>query len=203
MKLILASASPRRKQLLAQIGLSCLTRAAEIDETPYPAEKPDEYVQRLASDKAQTVLSSLQSDSLIEGDVIVLGSDTSVIIDGRILGKPECFDEFSEMMQCLSGRDHEVITGVALIKAKRLDSSLEKRVFLVRTRVRFRQLSDQDIQNYWKSGEPHDKAGGYGIQGLGAMFVSEIQGSYSNVVGLPLTEVAQALSELGFEVWSV
>ena len=190
-ELFLASASPRRRELLAQIGVPCVTQIAAIDETPLPDELPNVYVERLAREKARAGLAALAEPV----DAVVLGADTAVVLDGRILGKPQDFDDFRRMLRGLSGHCHQVMTAVALVSATREVAQV------VCSDVTFRQLSDAEIAAYWASGEPCDKAGGYGIQGLAAVFVSRIEGSYSAVVGLPLCETAQLLAGFGIACW--
>jgi septum formation protein len=187
----LASGSPRRRELLTQIGVPFAVVTAAIDETPLANETAAAYVERLARDKALAGLASLGSTP----GAVVLGADTAVVLDGRILGKPRDRDDGLAMLATLSGREHEVLTGVALASAGNCQ------VRVVRSRVAFRALSSAQIVAYWETGEPRDKAGGYGIQGLAAVFVSQIQGSYSAVVGLPLCETAQLLEEFGIECW--
>lgn len=179
----LASASPRRRELLTQLGVQFELVSADIDETPLPDEQPSVYVQRLAQQKARAGLQRLQ------GNKPVLGADTIVVCDGAILGKPVDFAHFSQMLQRLSGRSHQVMTAVALLDATKQLSAL------VCTDVWFRPLTAADIHDYWHSGEPQDKAGGYGIQGLGGKFIPRINGSYSAVVGLPLFETEQLLQQ--------
>ncbi len=186
--LILASASPRRAELLQQIGLSFCVRPADIDETPEPHETPEHYVERLAREKALAVAES-------SPECLVLGSDTSVVLDGVILGKPSCAGEARATLAQLSGATHQVMTAVALA----CDGACHSR--LVVTEVRFRVLSATEIGAYVASGEPMDKAGSYGIQGLGGIFVNELRGSYSAVVGLPLQETAALLADAGYPVW--
>lgn len=198
-RLVLASASPRRRELLSQIGLSCDAIPADIDETPMPGEQAGDYVSRLGLEKAEYVAQSLERELLTGQTIYVLGSDTSVINGETILGKPEGFEDFRETMWSLSGKQHSVMTAFAVLKLT--ESGRESRQVLVDTKVWFRALTESDIERYWNTGEPRDKAGGYGIQGIGAMFVDKIEGSYSNVVGLPLTELATALSNLGYDVW--
>lgn len=187
--LILASASPRRRELLAQIGVSFTTQSADIDETPKPDEEPGNYVERMAIEKARTV-------AACNPDKLVLGSDTSVICDGVILGKPADQSQAVEMLMRLSGRSHQVMTAVALVAGERQES------VRVTTDVWFRCLGHQECASYWTTGEPADKAGSYGIQGLGAVFVERIEGSYSAVVGLPLSETAILLTEFGVPIWN-
>ncbi len=188
--MILASASPRRRELLTQIGVHFSIQPADIDETPYANEHPADYVERMAREKALAV-------ALAIGEDFVLGADTTVVCDGEILAKPADAAEASAMLSSLSGRAHQVLTAVALAQAGQVRSQV------VSTRVRFRDLSADEIAAYVATGEPMDKAGAYGIQGLGAILVADIQGSYSNVVGLPLTETATMLREAGIAVWQM
>jgi len=186
--LILASASPRRSELLKQIGLNFQVQPADIDETPWPAESPERYVDRLACEKALAV-------SREHPGSLVIGSDTSVVQDGNILGKPESEQQAAATLHGLSGATHQVMTAVALVWGDQCRSQV------VVTDVTFRVLGAEEIEAYVASGEPMDKAGGYGIQGLGGIFVSALEGSYSAVVGLPLQETAGLLAEAGHPVW--
>ncbi|WFC61203.1 septum formation inhibitor Maf [Pseudomonas sp. REST10] len=192
-ELFLASASPRRRELLAQIAVPCVTQIASIDETPLPAEPAAVYVERLALEKARAGLRALGE----RADAVVLGADTAVVLDGRILGKPADFVESREMLLSLSGRSHQVMTAVALVGAGRESSRV------VTSEVSFRTLGEAEIEAYWASGEPCDKAGSYGIQGLAAVFVNHMQGSYSAVVGLPLCETAEMLGQFGIACWQL
>jgi septum formation protein len=189
--LYLASGSPRRRELLTQIAVPFLTQIAPIDENALPGESPIAYVERLARAKAQAGLSALADT---EG-AVVLGADTAVVLDGRILGKPADRADALATLGALSGRSHEVLTAVALVSPGRLASRV------VTSQVTFRALSQAEIEAYWASGEPQDKAGCYGIQGLAAVFVSQLQGSYSAVVGLPLCETAALLAEFAIPCW--
>ncbi len=182
--LILASASPRRAQLLEQIGVRFRIVPANIDETPRPGEAADTYVGRLAVEKAAAV-------AKIYPDQPVLAADTTVVADEHILGKPQSAREGDAMLRKLSGRRHEVLTGVAVQHGQSVAQTV------TRTRVVFRTIEEHERVAYWRSGEPQGKAGGYAIQGLGAMFVLRIEGSYSNVVGLPLAETAEFLHQAG------
>ena len=188
MKLILASQSPRRKELLSQLGVSFETCPADIDETPLASELPEEYVVRMAVEKAQ-VISNRFPESWI------LGSDTSVILDGVIMGKPENETDALNMLSSLSGKTHQVLTAVALVCQQQVKTRL------VSTDVVFRDISPELAKAYWETGEPADKAGSYGIQGMGGMLVRSIEGSYSSVVGLPLAETADLLMDIGIEGW--
>lgn len=192
-ELFLASASPRRRELLAQIAVPCVTQIASIDETPLPDEPPAAYVERLARDKARAGLLALGG----RDDAVVLGADTAVVLDGRILGKPADLNESRAMLQALSGRSHQVLTAVALVGGGR------EAARVVSSEVSFRPISEAEIEAYWASGEPCDKAGSYGIQGLAAVFVNRLQGSYSAVVGLPLCETAELLGEFGIACWQL
>lgn len=186
--IVLASASPRRSELLQQIGLVFTVQPADIDETPESGESAEHYVERLAREKALAV-------SAKDPGTLVLGSDTSVVLNGTILGKPAGKDEAITMLRALSGATHQVMTAVAIASGEHCES------LLVTTEVRFRALADDEIEAYVASGEPMDKAGSYGIQGLGGIFVSELRGSYSAVVGLPLQETAALLADAGYPVW--
>jgi len=185
-RLILASASPRRREILSSTGVEFEVIASEVDESFLPGESSGEHVVRLARMKALKAAEE-------HNDRWVLAADTIVVIDGRILGKPRGHREAEEMLQMLSDREHRVITGYYLIQASSR-KSLEGKVV---TRVKFKALSSQEIRWYLNTGEPFDKAGGYAIQGKAAFMVKEINGSYTNVVGLPLTEVVEALQEVG------
>ncbi|WP_313500359.1 Maf family protein [Stutzerimonas nitrititolerans] len=188
--LFLASASPRRRELLTQIGVPFELLSITLDETPLPAERPEAYVQRLAREKALAGWAAVGDDS-----VAVLGADTTVVIDERILGKPADRAEGLLMLESLSDREHHVLTAVALATRGACE------VRLVTSRVRFRRIERAEAEAYWASGEPCDKAGGYAIQGWGAVFVAELRGSYSAVVGLPLCETAQLLDQAGIARW--
>lgn len=188
--LFLASASPRRRELLTQIGVPFSLLSVSIDETPGTAEAPDAYVQRLAREKALAGLAQVDRDP-----ACVLGADTTVVLDQQILGKPADKADALAMLQALSGREHQVMTAIALANGAGCE------VRLVCSRVRFRAIGVDEAERYWASGEPQDKAGGYAIQGWGAVFVSSLEGSYSAVVGLPLCETAQLLEAYGLRYW--
>jgi septum formation protein len=183
----LASGSPRRRELLAQLGLSFELIVTDIDESLEPGEPAETYVSRMACEKARAALVR------VTGRIApVLGADTSVVVDQQILGKPADQDAAVEMLRHLSGRSHEVLTAVAIRDAGR------EAVAVSRTVVTFRSLSDAEIEAYWATGEPCDKAGGYAIQGLGAVFIEAIHGSYTGVMGLPLFETAGLLNGFGY-----
>lgn len=184
MRLILASASPRRADLLAAAGFAFDVIPVEIDERVMPLEQPADYVVRLARAKAREIARRNPGRP-------VLGADTAVVVDRQILGKPAGAAEAAGMLRMLSGRSHDVLTGVAVC----LDGREEYEA--VCTRVRFLQLSDAEIAWYVAAVEPYDKAGGYGVQGLASRFVESVDGSYSNVVGLPVATVYRLLKQLG------
>jgi len=180
----LASASPRRRELLLQLGVPHSVRGAHIDETPQRAEAPRDYVVRIASAKAAAVRA-------LEHGLPVLGADTIVVVDGAMFGKPAGRTEGLAMLAALSGRVHEVLSAVALADARGIEIALSV------STVAFRDLSAEECRDYWASGEPHDKAGGYAIQGLAAAFIESLSGSYSGVMGLPLFETARLLRAAG------
>ena len=192
--LFLASGSPRRRELLTQIGVPFSVVGASIDETPLPDESPVAYVERLARDKARAGREQLLT-STPDGAFCVLGADTAVVLDEQILGKPVDEADALAMLMALSGREHEVLTAIAIIEAERCETRV------VRSRVSFRSISQQEAALYWASGEPQDKAGGYAIQGLAAVFVAGLNGSYSGVVGLPVCEAAELLGQFGIPCW--
>lgn len=188
--LILASASPRRTQLLATLGVSHVVRPADIDETPGSFEAPLAYVQRMAASKAAAGVSAAAAP-LAGAHAAVLAADTIVIADGAILGKPVDAVGGLQMLMRLSGRRHQVATAVCVRQ------DVRQAAVCVVTDVSFRSVTVQEAQRYWDSGEPLDKAGGYGIQGSASVFVSKIDGSYSSVIGLPLVETRTLLRALG------
>ncbi|MSQ62575.1 MAG: septum formation inhibitor Maf [Betaproteobacteria bacterium] len=186
----LASRSPRRQELLAQIGVKFEAMEIDVDESVTDGESPRAYVERLARAKAETGWRRVERDNLARAPV--LGADTTVAIDGRILAKPADDREAAAMLAALSGRQHEVLTAVAV----KYDSRLESAVSI--SEVRFKTLSKEEIARYVATGECEDKAGAYGIQGHAARFVAELRGSFSGVVGLPLYETAQLLDRIGY-----
>ena len=187
-RVILASASPRRKQLLEQIDLEFEVIPSRAEERLLPNETPEEHVVRLSIVKATEVAERQDVDGRW-----VIGSDTIVLCDGQILGKPLDQIHAAEMLRSLSGREHRVLSGYAILDRQ----TGEQRAEAVSTRVFFRQLTDEEIARYIATGEPLDKAGSYAIQGRGVCFVASIEGSYTNVVGLPLCRLTLALKELG------
>mgnify|MGYP002713024578 FL=1 len=183
--ILLASASPRRAELLRQIGVHFETLPVNIDESPRAGEPALDFVQRLALEKAQS--GYLQSGN----GRPVLGSDTIVVVDEHILGKPTGREDALRMLELLSGRGHQVMTAVALVDGQKAASALNV------SQVYFRSLQPSEIEVYWDTGEAVDKAGAYGIQGMAAQFIERLDGSYSGVMGLPLFETAQLLQQFG------
>jgi septum formation protein len=196
LNLVLASASPRRRELLMQAGFSFQVHPAHIPEEPKPGEDPIAYVVRLAREKAAAVFAQVAKAAASEEQVsapphVVLGADTTVVVDHQILGKPEDTADAARMLRLLSGRTHRVITGVAVITAARTEVAAEV------TAVKFLTLSDEEIAAYIATGEPMDKAGAYAIQGRAARWIPRIEGDYFNVVGLPLALVSTMLGSCG------
>lgn len=191
MELILASGSPRRRELLQQIGAVFTVEISKEEEIPDVTRKPEEVVQQLALQKAKAV-------AKLHKDGIVLGADTVVVVDDEILGKPKSAEEAEAMLGRLSGRWHEVMTGVALVDATQCRESWTKTEI---TKVKFRSLTKADIASYLATGESMDKAGAYGIQGYGALLVEKIDGDYFNIVGLPLQCVAAGLQNWGMNLY--
>ncbi|HTK98163.1 MAG TPA: Maf family protein [Pseudomonadales bacterium] len=186
-QLVLASASPRRAELLTQLGLMFTVDACDVDESRQPGETVEAMVRRLALTKAQA--------SARGGSLPVLGADTAVVIDDVLLGKPADRAEGLAMLSSLSGRTHEVLTAVAVVQGSRAE------VRVSRSRVTFRKITRDEAEAYWATGEPRDKAGGYGIQGIGGIFAERIEGSYSGIVGLPLAETEALLQAFGVDTW--
>ncbi len=187
-QIVLASASPRRKELLTRIGLAITVIPADIDETVLPDELPEAHVERLSLAKARAIAGRKD----ISGRWFI-GSDTVVVRDDVILGKPADKTDAALMLRSLAGRSHRVVSGYAVVD--REQNSFESAAIV--TRVTFRELTDAEIAGYIATGEPTDKAGAYGIQGIGASLVRSIDGSYTNVVGLPLCEVVETLERMG------
>ncbi len=184
----LASVSPRRQELLRQIGVPHVVVGAHIDESVLPVESPHDYVQRMARTKALAVWGQHQG-------LPVLAADTTVVLDGTTLGKPEHRDDALRMLARLSGRTHEVLTAVALATHAGLALRVSE------SSVRFRTLGADECADYWDTGEPRDKAGAYAIQGRAAVFIESLQGSFSGVMGLPLFETAELLRSAGIPSW--
>lgn len=187
MKIVLASQSPRRRQLLGQMGLEFTTQSPEIDESAFHGRDARDLVETLSREKARWVARQQTPDTL------VIGADTVVVLDGAILGKPRDGAEAQAMLAALSGRDHQVFTGVTLCQGDRILTQAEE------TQVTFRPLTSQEIRQYVSTGEPMDKAGSYGIQGYGCLLVEGIRGDYFNVVGLPVCRLGRMLARFGIE----
>jgi septum formation protein len=180
-RLVLASGSPRRRELLAQAGFAFEVRAADIDEARHPGEPPLAYVQRLAAEKAQAV-------AAMDPEAVVLGADTTVVLDGEVRNKPRSLAEAEAMLRALAGRTHQVYTGLAVVAGSTCTSRVET------TDVVFRAIGDDELVLYLASGDAMDKAGAYGIQGYAARWIPRIAGDYFNVVGLPLSAVVEMLA---------
>ena len=187
----LASASPRRQQLLRQLGIGFDALPANIEERPRAGEPPRAYVARLALAKAEFVAGVMRAQALAARPI--LGADTEVVLDGEILGKPSDPAHGAAMLARLAGRTHEVLSAIALLANGKVHTALSE------SRVTFANLSDADIETYWATGEPVGKAGGYAVQGRAAAFIARIEGSYSGIVGLPLYELAGLLRRAGVE----
>ncbi|ROP14525.1 Maf family protein [Vibrio crassostreae] len=200
--LVLASGSPRRKELLSQLGYEFSVLVTDVEECKHAQETAEEYVKRLSLDKALAALSLLKdnpserqhvvpsSDTVDNGsDIVVLGSDTVVVSQGQVLEKPCDFSDSKRMLTQLANERHQVMTAISVV------SEEKQRTEIIITDVWFKPLSEKEIEQYWQTGEPCDKAGSYGIQGLGGRFVTRIEGSYYAVVGLPLFETDQLLQE--------
>jgi len=188
MKLILASASTRRAEILRDAGFSFAVLSSAVDETPFSGESAQQLVQRLSGAKAELVAARAV------GPAIVIAADTEVALEGRVFGKPRSSEDARQMLEKLSGRTHSVVTGVTLIRLP----DAERRAFVEITNVHFATLSADEITYYLATGEPHDKAGSYAIQGYAGRFIPRIEGCYFNVVGLPLARLCRALAELGW-----
>lgn len=185
--LILASGSPRRKLLLEQLAIIFEIQPPDVDESVMAGEAPEIYVTRLSRKKAQSVAEKRDSGA------VILAADTTVVLHGNILGKPESKEHSVQILNELSGTRHDVLTGVSICRGSRTET------FCVRTEVTFRQLDEREIAWYWETGEPQDKAGSYGLQGAGAAFVETLTGSYSNVIGLPLSETILMLRDFSID----
>jgi septum formation protein len=188
MRLILASTSPRRAQILRDAGLAFSIISSAVDETPIPGEVPNDLVLRLANAKSELVAARSV------GPAIVIAADTVVVLEGQILGKPRSTDDARHMLEKLSGHTHSVVTGVSLIRLP----DVERRSFVETTLVHFDRLSANEITRYLATDEPHDKAGAYAIQGRAGRYIPRIEGCYFNVVGLPLARLLSELQELGW-----
>jgi len=188
MKLILASASARRAEILNDAGLPFSVISSAVDETPMPDESPAELVRRLADAKAELVSARAVAPA------IIIAADTEVVLDGHVLGKPRTSEDSRQMLTKLSGRRHSVLTGVTLVRLP----DVERRSFVETTYVHFAPIPDEEITRYLASGEPFDKAGSYAIQGRAGRYIPRIEGCYFNIVGLPLARLCRELKELGW-----
>jgi septum formation protein len=188
MKLILASSSPRRAEILRNAGISFTVLSSAVDETAIPGETPQQHVQRLADAKGELVAARAIGPS------IIISADTVVVLDGQILGKPRSTDEARHMLELFSGRTHSVVTGVTVLRLPEMD----RRQFVETTLVHFNKIPGDEISRYLASAEPYDKAGAYAIQGRAGRYIPRIEGCYFNVVGLPLARVVSTLHELGW-----
>jgi len=186
MPLILASSSPRRKELLERLGIEFQVIPSLVDEVHHDGESPEDFALRVSMEKALAVASGLNSDS------VVIGADTIVLVEGEILGKPRDAEDARSMLEKISGREHGVITGFSVVKPK--DQILHREY--VESRVKIKTLAPWEIEGYIKTREPMDKAGAYGAQGVGAFMIEQIRGSYTNVVGLPLSQLVDVLTRL-------
>jgi nucleoside triphosphate pyrophosphatase len=193
MRLILASASPRRAEILRNAGIAFEVQAAVVDESVRAGETPGDYVRRLALEKARVAADAVSERS--SDEFLVVGADTVVVAGDDILGKPASEEDARRMLRRLSGTDHEVHTGVAVLRRPGGSERVAEEI----TRVTFAQLSNADIERYLASGEPFDKAGAYAIQGIGGRYITRIEGCYFNVMGLPLARLWSLLREFGWE----
>lgn len=190
-RLTLASGSPRRQEILTNLGLNFTVLPANIDESPQPAEEPQSYALRMAVQKAMAAANKVESG-------LIIGADTIVVVNGQIMGKPCDAAEAAQQLRALSGREHIVFSGLGIVDKStgRTVSTLEQTI------VYFKEMSDAEIQAYIGTGEPLDKAGSYGIQGKGAVFIRRIEGDYFNVVGLPVAKLYSLLGELGYKLFA-
>lgn len=193
-QLYLASQSPRRLQLLQQLGLKVSTFNADIDETPYVNELPSDYVARMALEKNQAARQALEKQSDFLPHLPILSADTIVVCEGRILGKPQNVVQAEQMLTSLSGREHQVLTAVCVGNIQ------QQKVIIQQSQVFFKPLSNDEILAYINTGEPMDKAGAYGIQGLGGTLIERIEGSFTGIMGLPIFETTELLRQVGIDV---
>ncbi|MGH9738416.1 MAG: Maf family protein [Candidatus Acidiferrales bacterium] len=194
MRLVLASASPRRAEILRNAGIAFDVQAALIDEAPRAGELAGDYVRRLAFEKARAAANEIAERQGTSDDTIFIGADTTVVVDGEIFGKPESEVDAQRMLRLLSGRVHEVHTGLAVVRSPGAWERVAEEI----TRVTFAKISDEEVESYIATGEPFGKAGGYAVQGLAGRYVTRIEGCYFNVVGLPLALLYSMLRETGW-----
>ncbi len=188
--LYLASASPRRQQLLRQLAVDFKTIVADIDETPYPKEAPAQFVTRMAKTKANTI-----QQQLFDENAVILAADTIVVVEQQIFGKPKDQSDSRLMLKQLSGRCHQVLSAIAI------QDKQQQQYCLNTNKVWFRALKDAEILQYWQTGEPQGKAGSYAVQGHGASFIEKIEGSYSGIMGIPLYETSELLLKFNINFW--
>lgn len=196
MRLVLASASPRRAEILRNAGIAFEVRAALIDESPREGENPEHYVLRLALEKARTAADAENGGQTYPDATVFIGADTTVLAEGEMMGKPLSEDEARRMLRRLSGRVHEVHTGLALVRRPGVWERIVEEV----SRVTFAKLSDGEIESYINTGEPFGKAGAYAVQGIAGRYITRIEGCYFNVVGLPLARLYSMLREAGWNI---
>ena len=199
--LYLASQSPRRALLLEQLSVDFIVLAVDIDESQTTLEPPNDYVLRMATRKAQQGFRCLDESNAQAAYTTVLAADTVAVFNRQILGKPKNATDAKQMLSMLSGHSHEVLTAIYLAQRQR-DGGLQQESRISKTSVTFRPITEQEIEWYWQTGEPKDKAGGYGIQGKAAQFISHISGSNSGVMGLPLFEMSELMTRFGFALSS-
>ncbi|MBN2298510.1 MAG: septum formation inhibitor Maf [Deltaproteobacteria bacterium] len=190
MQIILASGSPRRRELFSQLGLDFEVVIPHVDENPRSGEKPDAFCARISTDKALRVIQD-------HADALVIAADTIVVVGGRILGKPSSSRDAAEYLLLLENRKHEVYTGYTIINRH------ECRTRTIRTEVHFRAMTSEEISWYVSTGEPMDKAGAYAVQGTGSLFIDKIEGSYTNVIGLPLSDLYYDLKDFGLKLKTI
>lgn len=207
-QLILASKSPRRKQLLSQLGMQFIVMDVDIDETQRGNESPIEYVSRVAEQKTIAAFNILTNKDNNEAHVqlsahtLILSADTCIMLERQLIGKPSNAEHSEYILRQLSGKKHQVLSAVCLLNMESSDR-YQVSTRMNKTEVEFKHLSNKDISDYWRTGEPIDKAGSYAIQGLGASFIKSIQGSYSAVMGLPLYETTELLSACGIDIMRI
>ena len=197
-QIYLASQSPRRRALIEQLGIQYQTLNVKIDESPQPGEAPADFVMRLAKEKA-----CAGWQMVAEQSIPVVGADTCIVLDQQIIGKPENRKQGIELLKRYSGRAHQVITGVAMVglDARKHDTNMVQHIRVNTSTVTFRTITDDECEQYWQTGEPIGKAGGYAIQGKAAVFIEKLEGSYSGVMGLPLFEFAELIAMFGIQIF--
>lgn len=197
LQLYLASRSPRRRTLIEQLGIRYQTLEVDVDEQPYEGENPADYVARLAIEKAKNGWGQVGS-----GEIPIVGADTCIVFNDQIIGKVDSREQSRALLKQFSASSHQVLTGIAMVgqKIEGNRPEFKQRVRVNNSRVTFRALTDEECERYWDTGEPIGKAGGYAIQGIAAAFIEKIEGSYSAVMGLPLCELSELMSEFGIKL---